>query len=91
MLSDTTVFVAFVMDGWMKCMDEKKWPNKILNFEVNGSFPRNCPKKRWFDNYRCDLDKLWVSTSLTLDRIKWRNAIKPSSYVAESNPRCWGK
>ena len=27
----------------------------------------------------------------TLDRVKWRNAIKPSRLVAESNPRCRGK
>ena len=36
------------------------------NSEVNGSYHRSLPKKRWFD----------ISTSLALDRVKWRNAIK---------------
>ena len=72
-------------------MNEEKWPRKILNFEVNGSYPRGRPKKRWFDNIRSDLVKLQLSTSLALDRVKWRNAIKLSRHVAESNPHCWGK
>ena len=32
-----------------------------------------------------------LSTSLALDHVKCRNAIKPSRHVAESNPRCRGK
>ena len=51
--------------GHPKLMDEK-WPRKILNFEVNGDYLRSRPKKR-FDNIRCDLDKLLLSTSLALD------------------------
>ena len=42
----------------LKCMDEEKWPRKILNFKVNGNYPRGRPKKKWFDNIRSDLDKL---------------------------------
>ena len=61
----------------MQRMDEEK----ILNFEVTGSYPWGSPKKRWFDNIRCDLDKLQLSTSLELDRVKWRNAIKPSDML----------
>ena len=30
--------------GHLKRMDEEKWPRKILNFEVNGSYPRGSPK-----------------------------------------------
>ena len=45
-------------------------------------------EKRWFGNIRSDLDKLQLSASLALYRVKWRNAIKPSRRVAESNPRC---
>ena len=44
--------------GHLQCMDEEKWPRKILYFKVNGSYPRGCPKKKWFDNIRSDLDKL---------------------------------
>ena len=66
-------------------MDEEKWPRKILNFEVNGRYPRGR------DNIRGELDKLRLSTSLAQDRSKWRNAIKPSRHVAESKPRCRGK
>ena len=58
-------------------MDEEK----ILNFKVNGSYPWGRPKKRWFDNIRCDLEKLRLSTFLELDRVKWRNAIKPSDML----------
>ena len=76
--------------GHLKRMDEEKWPRKILNFEVNGSYPRGHPKKKWF-NIRSDLDKLRLSTSLAQDSSKLRNAIKQSRHVAESNPRCRGK
>ena len=85
MLADT------IVSGHLRRMDEEKWPRKILNFEVNGSYPRGRPKKRWFDNIRSDLDKLRMSTSLALDRVKWKNTIKPSRHVAESKPRCRGK
>ena len=30
---------------WLFPMHEEKWPRKILNFEVNGSYPRGRPKK----------------------------------------------
>ena len=77
--------------GHLQLIDEEKWPMKTSNFEVNGSSSRGRPKKRWFDNIRRDLDKLRLSTYLALDRVKWRNAIKPSRHVAESNPRCQRK
>ena len=77
--------------GHLQCIVGEKWPRKILNFEVNCSYPQGCLKKRWYDNIRSDLDKLQLSTSLALDRVKWRNAIKPFRHVAESNPRCQGK
>ena len=77
--------------GHLQRMDEEKWPRKILNFLVSGSYPLGCSKKKWFDNIRSDIHKLRLSTSLAQDRGKWRNAIKPSRHVAESNPRCWGK
>ena len=73
--------------GCLELMDEEKWPRKILNFEVNGSYLWGHPKKKWFDNIRSGLDKLRLSTSLAQDRSKWRNAIKPSRHVAESNAR----
>ena len=75
-----------ISNAWMK----KNGP-KILNFEVNGNYPGSCPEKKWFNNIRSYLDKLQLSTSLAQDRSKWRNAIKPSRHIAESNPRCWGK
>ena len=72
-------------------MDEEKWHRKMLNFEVNGRYSRDWLKKRWFDNIRCDFNKLSLSTSLALDHVKWKIAIKPSRHVAESNPCCLGK
>ena len=74
--------------GHLQRMDKEKWPRKTSNFKVNGSYSRGRPKKRWLENIRCDLDKLRLSTSLALDRVKWGNAIKPSRHVAESNPCC---
>ena len=74
--------------GHLQCMDEEKWPRKILNFEVNGSYPWGHPRKKWFSNIRSDLDKLRLSTFLAQDHSKWRNAIKPFRHVAESNPCC---
>ena len=56
--------------GHLQRMDEEKWPRKILNFEVNGSYSRGGPKKKWFDNIGSDLDKLRLSTSLAQDRDK---------------------
>ena len=44
--------------GHLQRMDEEKWPRKMLNFEVNGRYPRDWLKKRWFDNIRCDFNKL---------------------------------
>ena len=37
--------------GHLQGMDEEKWPRKILNFEVNGSYPWGHPKKKWFDEF----------------------------------------
>ena len=77
--------------GHLQCIDEEKWSRKILNFEVTSGYPRDQPKKRWFDNSRCDLNKLRLSTSSALDHAKWRNAIKPSRHVVQSNLHCRGK
>ena len=75
--------------GHLQCMGEEKWPRKILKFEVTGSYPWGKPRKKWFDNIRSG--KLGLSTSLAQDHSKWRNAIKLSRHVAESNPHCWEK
>ena len=77
--------------GHLQHMDEEKWPRKILNFKVNGSYPQGRPRKKWLDNIRSDLNKLQLSTSLAQDRSNCRNAIKPSRLVAESNSHSWGK
>ena len=42
---------------------------------------RKMAQKDLKDNIRSDLDKLWLSTSLAQDHVKWKNAIKPSRYV----------
>ena len=55
--------------GHLQFMDEEKWPRKIINFEVNGSYPQGRPKK-WFNNIRSDYDKLRLSTSLAQDGSK---------------------
>ena len=71
--------------GHLQSMDKENWPRKILNFEVNSSYPRGCPKKKWFNNIRSK------STSLAQDHSKWRNPIKPSKYVGDSNHFCGEK
>lgn len=74
--------------GHLHHVNEEKWPRMILNFEVNVSYPQDCPKRRWLGNSRCHLHEMWLSTSVPLDRVKWRNLIKPSRHVAEFKPRC---
>ena len=44
--------------GHLQGMDEEKWLRKIVNFKVNDSYHWGYPKKRWFENIRCDLHKL---------------------------------
>ena len=76
-VEDTIRYNRLRWFGHLQRMDEEKWSRKILNFEINGSYPRGRSKKRWFDNLiNCDYLLL-----LTLDRVKWRNAIKPCCRV----------
>ena len=82
-IEDIIRYNRFRCFGHLQRMDEEKWRRKILNFEVNGSYPRGRPRKKWFDNIRSDLDKLRLSTSLAQDRSKYRSAIKPSRHAAE--------
>ena len=57
-IEDVTRYNLLHWFGQLQCIVGEKWPRKILNFEVNGSYPQGRPKKRWFDNIRSDLDKL---------------------------------
>ena len=58
-------------------------PNFVLTLDPVWSNPQGHPKKRWFHNIRCALDKLWLYTTLAVDCVKWRNAIKPTRYARE--------
>ena len=44
--------------GHLQRMDEEKWPRKVLDFEVNGSYPQGRLRKKWFGNIRNDLNEL---------------------------------
>ena len=51
--------------GHLQRMDEEKWPRKILNFEVNGSYLQGKPRKKWLDNIEVtlinrDYQLLWL-------------------------------
>ena len=50
-----------------------------------------CLRRKWFNNIRTNLHKLQSSTFLSQEWVRWRNTIKPSRHVAESNPCCQGK
>ena len=68
-IEDVIRYNHLCWSGHLQCMDEEKWPRKILNFEVNGSYPQGCPRKKWFDNIKSNLDELQLSTSLAQDRL----------------------
>ena len=63
--------------GHLKCMEEERWPGKILDFDIVGSYPRGRPKKRWSDNIHEDLQMLGLQTDLALNRSAWQSAIQP--------------
>ena len=47
----------------LRHMDEEKWPRKILNFQVNGSYPRSHPKSLTtleVTLINCDYQLLWL-------------------------------
>ena len=90
-IEDVVRYNCLCVFGHLQHMDTEKWPRKTINFKVNGSYPRGHLKKRWFDNIRSELDKLKLSTSLALDCVKQRNAIKTSRHIAECNPCCQEK
>ena len=50
-----------------------------MDYNVTGAYPRGCPKKRWLDNIKHDLSSLSLNESNVVNRIEWRNAIKPST------------
>ena len=50
--------------GHLLCMDEEKWPRKILNFKENGSYPRVTQRKDGLTTLdviliNCDYQLLW--------------------------------
>ena len=44
--------------GHVTRMDDERWPKSMLNYNVAGAYPRGCPKKRWMDNVRKDMNSL---------------------------------
>ena len=44
--------------GHLKRMDNDRWSNKIMDYNVTGTYPRGRPKKRWLDNIKHDLSSL---------------------------------
>ena len=53
----------------LKCMDEEKWPRKILNFKVNGNLPRAAQRKNRLTTLKvtlinCDYQLLWLKIML---------------------------
>ena len=66
-IEDVIRYNCFRWFGHLKRVDEEKWPRMVLNFEINDSYSWDRPKKRWFDNIICDLDKLQLLTSLALN------------------------
>ena len=49
--------------GHLRRMDEEKWPRKILNFLVNGGYPRGHPKSLAtleVTLINCDYQLLWL-------------------------------
>ena len=70
----TRIFLSSIQDTvhynrlrWfdhLQLMEESKWPKKILHLDVNDSYHRCHPKKRWFYIIRYDLHKLKLQIPL---------------------------
>ena len=63
--------------GHLERMDDECWPKKIVHINVDGSYPRGRPRKRWMDNVSSDLKHLRLEKTLAQDRVAWRKAIRP--------------
>ena len=63
----------------------------MLDFNVEGAYPRGRPKKRWMENINNDMKTLNINADLALDRDKWRKAThkntKKTYSTNASNPR----
>ena len=63
--------------GHVQRMPVDKWPRKVLEYEPGGSNPKGRPRKRWSDCINADLKSQNLTSNMTQDRSKWRNAIRP--------------
>ena len=78
-IDDTLRYNRLRWYGHLKRMDNDRWSNKIMDYNVTGTYPRGRPKKRWLDNIKHDLSSLNLNEGNVVNRIEWRNAIRPST------------
>ena len=69
--------LIFIFWSLISIEEETSWIKKIMNFLVDGTSSQGRLKLRWTDAVNSDLFENCLSLSLTCDRLKWSNAIKP--------------
>ena len=63
--------------GHLERMDKDRWPKKVLDYEINGKYPRGRPKKRCRDCINEDLGALNLRPEMAHNRELWRESIRP--------------
>ena len=80
-IDDTLRYNRLRWYGHLKRMKIDNWSNKIMEYNIPGTYPRGRPKKRWLDNIKNDLSSLSLVEGKVVDRIEWRKAIRPSNVL----------
>ena len=84
-IDDTLRYNRLPWYGHLKRMDNDRWSNKIMDYNTTGTYPRGRPKKRWLDNIKHNLSSLNLNEGNVVNRIEWRNAIRPSTCLQISS------
>ena len=64
--------------GHLNCMNDEIWPKQVINFDISGSLPRGPPRMRWLYVIHNDLKTLHLTEEMAMNRMEWRQAIKPT-------------
>ena len=63
-LRSVQVYIKLYRLRWfvhLTIMNDERWPEIMLNYNVAGAYPRGRPKKRWLDNIKNDMKSLKIN------------------------------
>ena len=75
----------------LKRMDNDRWSNKIMDYNITGTHPRGRSKKEWLDNIKHDLPSLHLNEGNIVNRIERKNAVTPSTCLQISRIPVYGE